>query len=103
MASGLGNAGSGPRPEAQDAAEAVVSAPAEPARKPGRRRHAGTAADRPAHGDRTHRAAEKLTLFWHGFHFATSVLKVRDPYLMWQGRPSATKWDSPHYQPTRDY
>jgi uncharacterized protein (DUF1800 family) len=25
---------------------------------------------------------EKLTLFWHG-HFATSVEKVRDPYLMW--------------------
>lgn len=26
---------------------------------------------------------EKLTLFWHG-HFATSVLKVKDPYLMWR-------------------
>jgi uncharacterized protein (DUF1800 family) len=26
---------------------------------------------------------EKLTLFWHG-HFATSVTKVRDSYLMWQ-------------------
>jgi len=26
---------------------------------------------------------EKLTLFWHG-HFATSVAKVRDSYLMWQ-------------------
>ncbi|MEN9674497.1 MAG: hypothetical protein RIS76_393 [Verrucomicrobiota bacterium] len=26
---------------------------------------------------------EKMTLFWHG-HFATSVLKVRDPYLMWR-------------------
>ena len=26
---------------------------------------------------------EKLTLFWHG-HFATSVEKVRDPYLMWR-------------------
>ena len=25
---------------------------------------------------------EKLTLFWHG-HFATSVQKVRDAYLMW--------------------
>jgi uncharacterized protein (DUF1800 family) len=25
---------------------------------------------------------EKLTLFWHG-HFATSAVKVRDPYLMW--------------------
>lgn len=25
---------------------------------------------------------EKLTLFWHG-HFATSIEKVRDPYLMW--------------------
>lgn len=26
---------------------------------------------------------EKLTLFWHG-HFATSVLKVKEPYLMWR-------------------
>lgn len=26
---------------------------------------------------------EKLTLFWHG-HFATSIQKVKDPYLMWQ-------------------
>jgi uncharacterized protein (DUF1800 family) len=26
---------------------------------------------------------EKMTLFWHG-HFATSVEKVRDTYLMWQ-------------------
>jgi len=26
---------------------------------------------------------EKMTLFWHG-HFATSVAKVRDTYLMWQ-------------------
>ena len=26
---------------------------------------------------------EKLTLFWHG-HFATSVQKVRDAYLMWR-------------------
>jgi len=26
---------------------------------------------------------EKLVLFWHG-HFATSVEKVRDPYLMWR-------------------
>src|ERR1035441_3770396 len=26
---------------------------------------------------------EKLTLFWHG-HFATSEVKVRDAYLMWQ-------------------
>jgi len=26
---------------------------------------------------------EKMTLFWHG-HFATSVTKVRDSYLMWQ-------------------
>src|ERR1051325_2775240 len=25
---------------------------------------------------------EKLTLFWHG-HFATSIQKVKDPYLMW--------------------
>ena len=25
---------------------------------------------------------EKMTLFWHG-HFATSVTKVRDSYLMW--------------------
>lgn len=26
---------------------------------------------------------EKLTVFWHG-HFATSIVKVRDPYLMWR-------------------
>jgi len=26
---------------------------------------------------------EKLTLFWHG-HFATSMEKVRDPYLLWR-------------------
>jgi uncharacterized protein (DUF1800 family) len=26
---------------------------------------------------------EKMVLFWHG-HFATSVEKVRDPYLMWR-------------------
>ena len=26
---------------------------------------------------------EKMTLFWHG-HFATSVEKVREPYLMWR-------------------
>ncbi len=26
---------------------------------------------------------EKMTLFWHG-HFATSVQKVRDPFLMWR-------------------
>ena len=26
---------------------------------------------------------EKITLFWHG-HFATSVQKVRDAYLMWR-------------------
>ena len=26
---------------------------------------------------------EKMTLFWHG-HFATSVVKVRDAYLMWR-------------------
>ena len=26
---------------------------------------------------------EKMVLFWHG-HFATSVQKVRDPYLMWR-------------------
>lgn len=25
---------------------------------------------------------EKMTLFWHG-HFATSIEKVKDPYLMW--------------------
>jgi len=28
-------------------------------------------------------ALEKMTLFWHG-HFATSLQKVKDPYLMWQ-------------------
>lgn len=26
---------------------------------------------------------EKMTLFWHG-HFATSMEKVRDPYLLWK-------------------
>lgn len=26
---------------------------------------------------------EKLTLFWHG-HFATSLVKVKEPYLMWR-------------------
>ncbi len=26
---------------------------------------------------------EKLTLFWHG-HFATSMVKVKEPYLMWR-------------------
>ncbi len=30
-----------------------------------------------------HPLREKLTLFWHG-HFATSVQKVKDPYLMWR-------------------
>ncbi len=30
-----------------------------------------------------HPLQEKLTLFWHG-HFATSVQKVKDAYLMWQ-------------------
>jgi uncharacterized protein (DUF1800 family) len=36
---------------------------------------------RMAHGPRP--LQEKLTLFWHG-HFATSVEKVRDSYLMWR-------------------
>jgi uncharacterized protein (DUF1800 family) len=36
--------------------------------------------DRMAKGPRP--LQEKLTLFWHG-HFATSVQKVRDAYLMW--------------------
>src|SRR5439155_17933708 len=36
--------------------------------------------DRMANGPRP--LQEKLTLFWHG-HFATSVQKVRDAYLMW--------------------
>ena len=36
--------------------------------------------ERMAHGPRP--LQEKLTLFWHG-HFATSVQKVRDAYLMW--------------------
>jgi uncharacterized protein (DUF1800 family) len=30
-----------------------------------------------------HPLQEKLTLFWHG-HFATSVTKVKDTYLMWR-------------------
>lgn len=36
--------------------------------------------NRMIHGPRP--LQEKLTLFWHG-HFATSVQKVRDAYLMW--------------------
>jgi uncharacterized protein (DUF1800 family) len=41
---------------------------------------------------------EKLTLFWHG-HFATSVEKVRDAYLMWRQndlfrRLAAGNWES---------
>jgi len=36
---------------------------------------------RMAHGPRP--LQEKLVLFWHG-HFATSLEKVRDAYLMWQ-------------------
>lgn len=37
--------------------------------------------ERMAHGPRP--LQEKLVLFWHG-HFATSVEKVREPYLMWR-------------------
>ncbi len=37
--------------------------------------------DRMARGPRP--LQEKLTLFWHG-HFATSVVKVKDAYLMWR-------------------
>jgi uncharacterized protein (DUF1800 family) len=37
--------------------------------------------ERMANGSRP--LQEKMTLFWHG-HFATSVVKVRDPYYMWR-------------------
>ncbi|HEX3798480.1 MAG TPA: DUF1800 domain-containing protein [Verrucomicrobiae bacterium] len=37
--------------------------------------------ERMAYGSRP--LQEKMTLFWHG-HFATSIEKVRDPYLMWR-------------------
>ncbi|MEI8342831.1 MAG: DUF1800 domain-containing protein, partial [Verrucomicrobiota bacterium] len=36
---------------------------------------------RMSHG--TDASLEKMTFFWHG-HFATSIQKVKDPYLMWQ-------------------
>ncbi|HAB18947.1 MAG TPA: DUF1800 domain-containing protein, partial [Verrucomicrobiales bacterium] len=49
---------------------------------------------------------EKLTLFWHG-HFATSVQKVRDPYLMWRQndlfrRLGAGSWRTLLGEVTRD-
>ncbi len=37
--------------------------------------------ERMTHGTRPFQ--EKMTLFWHG-HFATSIEKVREPYLMWR-------------------
>jgi len=53
-----------------------------------------------------HPLQEKLTLFWHG-HFATSVLKVKEPYLMWRQndlfrRHGAGRWESLLTEVTRD-
>lgn len=53
-----------------------------------------------------HPLQEKLTLFWHG-HFATSVLKVREPYLMWRQndlfrRLGAGRWQTLLTEVTRD-
>lgn len=53
-----------------------------------------------------HPLQEKLTLFWHG-HFATSVLKVKEPYLMWRQndlfrRRGADRWESLLAEVTRD-
>ncbi|MBN8247326.1 MAG: DUF1800 domain-containing protein [Verrucomicrobia bacterium] len=53
-----------------------------------------------------HPFQEKLTLFWHG-HFATSVVKVRDPYLMWRQndlfrRAGAGSWRALLSAVTRD-
>ena len=54
------------------------------------RRRAQRAGDRPAHrvvarpdGERERLVEERLVWFWHD-HFATSIAKVRIPYLMWQ-------------------
>ena len=49
---------------------------------------------------------EKLTLFWHG-HFATSVQKVKDPYLMWRQnetfrRHATGDWRTMLLEVTRD-
>lgn len=53
-----------------------------------------------------HPLQEKLTLFWHG-HFATSVLKVKEPYLMWRQndlfrRLGAGSWRTLLEEVTRD-
>jgi uncharacterized protein (DUF1800 family) len=53
-----------------------------------------------------HPLQEKLTLFWHG-HFATSVLKVKEPYLMWRQndlfrRHGAGRWENLLTEVTRD-
>ncbi len=53
-----------------------------------------------------HPLREKLTLFWHG-HFATSVLKVKEPYLMWRQndlfrRHGAGRWETLLTEVTRD-
>lgn len=53
-----------------------------------------------------HPLQEKLTLFWHG-HFATSVLKVKEPYLMWRQndlfrRHGAGRWETLLAEVTRD-
>jgi uncharacterized protein (DUF1800 family) len=39
---------------------------------------------------------EKLTLFWHG-HFATSAVKVRDAYFMWQQIDTFRRMASGHW------
>lgn len=53
-----------------------------------------------------HPLQEKLTLFWHG-HFATSVLKVKEPYLMWRQndlfrRHGTGQWEALLREVTRD-
>ncbi len=53
-----------------------------------------------------HALQEKLTLFWHG-HFATSVLKVKEPHLMWRQndlfrRLGAGRWPVLLSEVTRD-
>ncbi len=39
---------------------------------------------------------EKLTLFWHG-HFATSVVKVRDAFWMWQQNEAFRRFGRGHF------
>lgn len=49
---------------------------------------------RMVHGPRP--LQEKLTLFWHG-HFATSLQKVRDAYLMWRQNQTFREHASGHW------